>query len=78
MGSPESALGQLTNAERAVLELVARYYTNGEIAHQLGISESTVRTHIEHILEKLGVTSRREAARLWVEATRPGGRRTSP
>lgn len=77
MDFPKSALERLTNTERAVLELVSRYYTNGEIARQLGVRESTVRTHVEHILEKLGVTSRREAARLWTEATRRGGRPSS-
>jgi len=67
---------RLTDREREVLALVARHFTTGEIAARLGLAEATVRTHIEHILAKLGVRSRREAARLWVEID--GGEAASP
>ncbi len=63
----EAGLDRLTEAERRVLQLVAFHYTTGEIAGRLGLSEHTVNDHIEHILAKLGLESRREAARLWLE-----------
>jgi DNA-binding CsgD family transcriptional regulator len=49
---------QLTERERDVLELVAQGLTNGEVARRLFISSTTVRTHLEHIYEKLGVRTR--------------------
>jgi GAF domain-containing protein/DNA-binding CsgD family transcriptional regulator len=52
---------ELTSREREVLGLVARGFRNKEIAHQLGLAESTVKYHVTHILEKLGVSSRTEA-----------------
>ena len=45
-----------------MIGLVARGKTNGEIAGSLWISPGTVRTHLEHIFEKLGVTNRTAAA----------------
>ncbi len=59
-------LASLTAAEERVLALVAQHYATAEIAAILGVSEATVRSHIDHILSKLGVESRREAARLWL------------
>lgn len=52
----------LTEREREVLLLVDEGAANKEIASRLFISESTVKTHIVHLLEKLGVTSRTAAA----------------
>jgi DNA-binding CsgD family transcriptional regulator len=52
----------LTTREREVLELVAEGYTNRRIADALFISESTAGVHVSHILAKLGVESRTEAA----------------
>lgn len=52
----------LTDRERDVLLLVDEGAANKEIAARLFISESTVKTHIVHLLEKLGVTSRTAAA----------------
>ena len=49
---------QLTERERDVLELVAQGLTNAEVARRLFISSTTVRTHLEHIYEKLGVCTR--------------------
>jgi len=43
--------------------------SNKEIANELGISERTVKTHLGHLFEKLGVTSRTEAVKI---ATRRG------
>lgn len=52
----------LTCREYAVLDLLARGRSNREIACELGISEMTVRTHVSHMLNKLGVHNRVEAA----------------
>lgn len=52
----------LTERERDVLMLVDEGAANKEIASRLFISESTVKTHIVHLLEKLGVASRTAAA----------------
>jgi DNA-binding NarL/FixJ family response regulator len=60
----EIAAPELTNREREVLGLLAQGLNQGEIAHALVISEKTVATHIQHVLEKLGVHSRAEAVAL--------------
>jgi DNA-binding NarL/FixJ family response regulator len=52
----------LSEREREVLHLVAQGLTNKEIAAQLAISEKTARNHISHILEKLNLSRRTEAA----------------
>jgi DNA-binding NarL/FixJ family response regulator len=52
----------LTPREREVLELVGQGLTNREISRTLWISESTVKVHVRHLLEKLGARSRTEAA----------------
>jgi DNA-binding CsgD family transcriptional regulator len=54
----------LSAREREVLELVAQGRTNGEIGRELYISTKTASVHVTHILDKLGVTSRTEAALL--------------
>jgi DNA-binding CsgD family transcriptional regulator len=54
----------LTRREVEILEAVAGGETNREIAEQLWISPHTVRTHLEHVFEKLGVRTRTEAAAL--------------
>jgi DNA-binding CsgD family transcriptional regulator len=58
------AVLQLTAREREVLQAVADGATNREIAQQLWISPHTVRTHLEHIFEKLDVRTRTEATAL--------------
>jgi DNA-binding NarL/FixJ family response regulator len=57
----------LTEREREVLALVARGYTNKQIADALYVSEKTARNHVSHILEKLGLSRRSEAAAFAVE-----------
>ena len=59
----------LTPRELATLRLLADGKANKEIANELGISERTVKTHLGHLFEKLGVTSRTEAVKI---ATRRG------
>ncbi len=58
----------LSARELEVCELLAEGRTNQEIAATLFISLSTTKVHVKHILEKLGVRSRRDAARIWEEA----------
>ena len=60
---------QLTPREMATLKLLADGKANKEIAAELSISERTVKTHLGHLFEKLGVTSRTEAIKV---ATRRG------
>ena len=60
---------QLTPRELVTLRLMADGHSNKEIASALSISERTVKTHLGHLFEKLGVTSRTEAVRV---ATRRG------
>jgi two-component system NarL family response regulator len=58
MGGPS-----LTNRELEVLELIVQGNSNKEIGGELAISEATVKTHINSILDKLGVTDRTQAVR---------------
>jgi DNA-binding NarL/FixJ family response regulator len=60
---------QLTPREMATLRLMADGKSNKEIAGELSISERTVKTHLGHLFEKLGVASRTEAIKV---ATRRG------
>ena len=60
---------QVTPRELSTLRLMADGKSNKEIASTLGISERTVKTHLGHLFEKLGVTSRTEALKV---ATRRG------
>ena len=55
---------QLTPREMATLKLMADGKANKEIATELSISERTVKTHLGHLFEKLGVTSRTEAIKV--------------
>lgn len=64
---PAAELGQLTSREQEILRLLAKGYMYKEIADHLGISMSTVRTHISAVYEKLHVHSRTEAAMKLVE-----------
>jgi two-component system nitrate/nitrite response regulator NarL len=59
---PPAPATPLTPREREVSWLLAREASNREIAETLIISENTVKTHVSHILEKLGIQSRRQVA----------------
>jgi two-component system, NarL family, response regulator DevR len=63
----ETPGSELTEREREVLALVARGYTNKQIADALTVTEKTARNHVSHILEKLGMSRRSEAAAYAVE-----------
>ncbi|MHA4854697.1 protein kinase domain-containing protein [Rhodococcus sp. MSC1_016] len=67
--TPTTGQAGPTKREREVAELVAEGLTNREIASRLTISVRTVQGHIEHLLAKLGFTSRAQIA-AWVESRR--------
>lgn len=56
---------ELTRRESQVLRLIAEGRSNSDIAHALGISDKTVRSHCSSLFAQLGVTSRTQAA-MWV------------
>jgi len=60
--SPPTGLASLTARERTVLALVARGLSNRQIAAELYISDRTARTHVSHVLTKLQLSSRTQAA----------------
>jgi two-component system, NarL family, response regulator LiaR len=64
----EEPLDRLTPREREVLVLIGRGFPNKRIALELGLAEKTVKTHVGHVLAKLGVTDRTQAAVLAVRA----------
>ena len=68
------SVAQLTAREFDVLRGIAAGRSNREIARTLGLSEHTAKTHVAHILGKLGLRDRVQAAVLAYEAgvVRPG------
>jgi DNA-binding NarL/FixJ family response regulator len=67
--SAEEPLAELSQREREILDLIARHYTNPEIAQQLGIGEKTIRNHVSNIFNKLQVATRAQA----IERARQAG-----
>lgn len=59
-------LDELTQRERAVLELVGKGLANKQIAWRLGITEKTVKAHLGSIFDRLGVQDRTQAA-IWAQ-----------
>jgi DNA-binding NarL/FixJ family response regulator len=57
----EEAIGDLSEREVEVLQLMAQGMSNQEIAKELYLSSTTVKTHVSHILTKLGVRDRVQA-----------------
>jgi DNA-binding CsgD family transcriptional regulator len=60
-GQPARATGLLTPRELEVIELMARGATNSEIATRLVISQTTVKSHVKHILRKMRASNRAQA-----------------
>ncbi|KFZ30741.1 transcriptional regulator NarL [Pseudidiomarina salinarum] len=58
-------LDSLTNREHEILSLIAKGMSNKVIARELDISDGTVKVHVKHLLKKLGLRSRVEAA-VWM------------
>lgn len=63
---PSGPFAELTKRERQIAELIAQGLTNKQIAAKLVISQRTAEGHAEHILTKLGFTSRTQIA-AWVQ-----------
>jgi DNA-binding NarL/FixJ family response regulator len=59
--APPKEFGELTEREHEILRLIATGLSNAEIGHKVYISETTVKTHVTHILQKLGLRDRVQA-----------------
>jgi len=83
--APPKEFGELTTREQEVFRLIANGLSNTEIAQELYISDTTVKTHITHILQKLNLRDRVQAVVLAyqtglfeADARRPSSRDESP
>jgi DNA-binding NarL/FixJ family response regulator len=72
---PVGAVATLSGREQQVVRLLARGFTNAEIARELFVGEATVKTHVARLLAKLGVRDRIQAVILAYESgfVQPGG-----
>ena len=73
--APPKELGELSERERDVFRLIADGLSNGEIAQELYISETTVKTHVTRVFSKLGIRDRAQATIVAYETglITPGG-----
>ena len=62
-GRPSTGWASLTPTELRVVELVGEGLSNAEIGRRLFVSAGTVKSHLNHIFQKLGVTDRRQLPR---------------
>ena len=83
--APPKELQDLSEREREILRLITHGLSNGEIAQELYISDTTVKTHVTHILRKLNLRDRVQAVVLAyqtgtfeADARRPSSRDESP
>ena len=72
LGEAARPIARLTTREKEIVDLIALGLANREIAGQLGIELCTVKNHVHHILEKLGVRHRADVSTY----VRPGGYRS--
>jgi DNA-binding NarL/FixJ family response regulator len=70
----DDPLAALSDQERAVLELIGEGLTNREIGERMFLAEKTVKNYVSHVLAKLGMQRRTQAAILATELRRPGVR----
>jgi two-component system nitrate/nitrite response regulator NarL len=68
---PPDPFAALSPREREIVELIARGDSNKQIARELGIAETTVKIHVQHLLRKLDLDSRVQAAVLVTQQRRP-------
>lgn len=75
-GPDDAEEGELTQREREILELIAAGLSNKLIARELDITENTVKVHVKHVLKKLNLRSRLEAAVWAIQNGRQPSRET--
>ena len=62
----EKRHNELTRREQEVISLTAKGMLDEEVANQMGVTKDTIRKHMQHILQKLGLHTARQAAVYWV------------